>query len=197
MTVITLKNKNYQSTLTAPFDIDLGGMIPLATVTVGSGGSSTVEFTSIVGYYEHLQIRSIGRTNRSANSGDTVAIRFNSDTGNNYARHLLYGDGSAAGTDAVTSTSSIIFSRFSATSATTSIFGAGVVDILDYANTNKYKTLRSLGAVELNGSGELYLASGVWMNTNAITSIQFISLTSSSFNQYSTFALYGIKRAGA
>jgi len=165
----------------------------IATVSVGSGGSSNVEFTSIPGTYTHLQIRAIGRTARSGNSGDTVAMRFNSDTGNNYARHLLYGDGSAAGADAVTSTSSIVFSRFSAATATASIYGAGVVDILDYANTNKYKTLRSLGGVDLNGSGELYLASGVWMNTNAITSIQVISLTSSSFNQYSHFALYGIK----
>lgn len=174
---------------------DTGAYFPLQVITVGSAGASSVEFTNIPNTYTHLQVRAIGRTARSGNSGDTVAMRFNSDTGNNYARHLLYGDGSAAGTDAATSTSSIVFSRFSAATATASIYGTGVVDVLDYANSNKYKTLRSLGGVDLNGSGELYFASGVWMNTNAITSIQMISLTSSSFNQYSQFALYGVKSA--
>jgi hypothetical protein len=176
------------------------GVVPgdfesIATTTVGSGGTSTITFSSIPATYTHLQIRAIGRTARAANNGDTVSIRFNSDTGNNYARHLLYGSGSAAGADAASSTNLIVVTRFSASLATSGIVGAGVIDILDYANTSKYKTARSLGGVDLNGDGELYLASGLWMNTNAITSVEIISNTSSSFNQYSSFALYGIRSA--
>jgi len=69
-----------------------------------------------------------------------------------------------------------------------------IVDILDYANTNKYTTMRSLSAYDANGSGLVWFQSLLWMNTNAITNIKIIRSTS-GFNQYSHFALYGIKGA--
>ena len=47
MASISLKYKSKQGTLTAPGDVDLGAMIPLMTTTVGSGGSSTITFSSI------------------------------------------------------------------------------------------------------------------------------------------------------
>ena len=67
----------------------------ISTVTVGSGGAADVTFSSIPATYKHLQIRGISR-----NSGSGISIgrvRFNSDTGTNYARHTLEGDGSSAG----------------------------------------------------------------------------------------------------
>ena len=70
----------------------------LATTLVGAGGSSTVTFSSIPSGYKHLQIRAIARTNRSAGV-DIMSMRMNSDTGNNYADHLVYGDGANAQTD--------------------------------------------------------------------------------------------------
>jgi hypothetical protein len=73
-------------------------------------------------------------------------------------------------------------------------FGAGVVDILDYKDTNKYKTVRNLTGVDMNGMGELGLISGLWRNTNAITSILFYP-PANNIAQYSHFALYGIKSA--
>jgi hypothetical protein len=79
---------------------------------------------------------------------------------------------------------------YAGTSAAASIFGAGIVDILDYANTNKYKTLRALAGVDFNGSGRVGLTSGLWQSTSAINAI---TLEGSSFVQYSSFALYGIK----
>lgn len=76
--------------------------------------------------------------------------------------------------------------------ATANVFGAIVLDILDYADTNKYKTTRSLAGLDSNtAGGALQLASGSWRNTAAITSITFSSGT--NFQQYSTLALYGIK----
>ena len=80
MAVSSLKNKSKLSTLTSPFDIDLGGMIPLSTVAVGAGGAANVEFTSIPGYYEHLQVRFITRFGSVA----IFKITANSDTGSNY-----------------------------------------------------------------------------------------------------------------
>ena len=72
----------------------------------------------------------------------------------------------------------------------------GVMDILDYNNTNKYKTFRILSGYDGNGTGGLQLNSGLWQSSSAITSIK-IEPNTSTFQQYSTFSLYGIKRAGA
>lgn len=171
-----------------------GDFESIATVTVGSGGSSTITFSSIPSTYTHLQVRGIMRTDR-ASTTDYLYLRFNSDSGSNYAYHRLNGNGSTAGADASSSTTAIIFDRAGAASATASIFGGFVMDILDYANTNKYKVSRSLGGVDTNGGGEIHIESGLWQNTNAITTVTITSGTSSTFQQYSHFALYGIKSA--
>ena len=67
-----------------------------------------------------------------------------------------------------------------------------VIDILDYANTNKYKTVRALHGSDANGSGLIALRSGNWRSTSAITRID-LTPSSNNFKQYSHFALYGVK----
>jgi hypothetical protein len=75
----------------------------------------------------------------------------------------------------------------------TSIFAGTIIDVLDYANTNKYKTLRGLTGYNSNASTDsIDFASGNWRNTAAITSIT-ISPISGSWAQYSQISLYGIK----
>jgi len=170
----------------------------IATVSVGSGGSSSIEFTSIPGTYTHLQLRYFCQDNRGTYNDSLMNIRFNSDSGNNYAHHYLRGNGSATEASATTSTAQIQVAT-TATSATSNFLG-GVLDILDYANTNKYKTARILSGFDNNNTGSgsvglIYLYSGLWQNTNAITSISFASSLGTSFNQYSHFALYGCKSA--
>jgi hypothetical protein len=172
-----------------------GSYESIATVNVGSGGSATVEFTSIPATYTHLQIRAIGRTTR-AETNDALNMRFNSDTGSNYSWHRLDGQGDtgSATASSATSQTTIIVDRFSAaTAGNASMFGAFVLDILDYANTNKYKTTRNLGGYDLNGSGLITFASGLWQSTSAITSITLVSRNAGNLSQYSSFALYGIK----
>jgi hypothetical protein len=66
---------------------------------------------------------------------------------------------------------------------------------LDYANTNKYKTTRSIGGNDNNGSGFVSLISGLWLSTSAISNIEIIPLNGTLWTQYSHFALYGIKGA--
>ena len=164
----------------------------ISTVTVGSGGSASASFTSIPATYTHLQIRAIGRTNRASATNDPFKIVFNSDTGSNYSNHYLQGDGSSASAFADVNAGFIAAYLATATSATASAFGTIVVDILDYTNTNKYKTTRSLGGFDNNGSGIVSLVSGNWRNTNAITSITISQQVGSSWNEYSSFALFGI-----
>jgi hypothetical protein len=165
----------------------------IATVTVGSGGTASVSFTSIPATYTHLQIRALSRSDRASAAGDGMLVRLNSDTGGNYAYHYLQGDGSSATAGADTSVTSMIIPRSGSASQTSGIFGVTVLDLLDYANTNKYKTLRTLGGNDANGSGIVALFSGLWQNTNAVTSITIDQQNGPNFVEYSSFALYGIK----
>jgi hypothetical protein len=144
------------------------------TVTVGSGGSASVSFTSIPADYTHLQVRGILRSTRALSQAG-VLFRLNSDTGSNYSFHGLLGDGSGAFSNGSTNDTYINMGEFPAGNASSGIFGAFVVDILDYKDTNKYKTIRLLAGVDVNGTvatfGVVGLTSGLWQNTNAITSI--------------------------
>ena len=118
-------------------------------------------------------------------------FQLNGDTGTNYSRHGLYGTGSAAAANGVASSG---VGNLGVIDNTASVFSVAVVDILDYTNTNKYTTVRSLNGYDANGSGYVFFASTAWMNTAAVTSITLFP-SSSSFQQYSSFALYGIKGA--
>jgi len=167
----------------------------IATTTL-STATSTISFTSIPATYTHLQIRGIGRTDDSSVGFDYAKLRFNSDSGSNYAVHALYGDGASAAALGFASQSENWIQRLASdVIGSSSIFGAFVVDILDYVNTNKYKTTRILGGVDANGSGRVYLTSGLWQNTNAISSLVITPGSGTNFLQYSSFALYGIKGA--
>ena len=168
----------------------------IATVTVGSGGSSSVEFTSIPGTYTHLQLRFIARgTRTSPEVNDYLNVRFNSDSGSNYARHRLFGNGSSASASANTSIAQFYIENLPAAGSPANVFAAGVIDILDYANTNKYKTSRFLVGKDENGDGSIFFHSSLWQSTSAITSITITPGIGPTITQYSHFALYGIKGA--
>lgn len=165
----------------------------ISTVTVGAGGAASVTFSSIPSTFKHLQIRGIARSNRAL-FVDGLQVRFNSDSGSNYAKHNLYGTNlGSVGSEGSTSQTSINLGDLIGNTAASGIMTPTVIDILDYTNTNKNSTLRALqGYYFDSNTGVMAFKSGVWMNTNAITSI---SLTPeiSTFTQYSQFALYGIK----
>ena len=160
-----------------------GNFESIQTVTVGSGGSSTITFSSIPQTYQHLQIR-------ISIKGAYGPLRFNGDTGSNYRRHWAYGNGTiGSGSDAGTWMDVIDSSN------TANVFAGNIVDILDYTNTSKYKTARIVrGADFNNGSGSVSFLSGLWMSTSAVTSITLnANGLSGSFSQFTTAALYGVK----
>jgi hypothetical protein len=163
-----------------------GAYDSIATTTL-STATASITFSSIPATYTHLQIRGIAR--RSSGSTNTI-VRFNSDSGSNYATHYLVGNGASASAGAESSATRFYLDIL--TSSATS-YAASVMDILDYSNTNKYKTAKTLSGIDLNGSGTVWMASGLWMNTNAITTVTLSLDSGSNFEQYSSFALYGIK----
>jgi hypothetical protein len=161
----------------------------LATVTL-SASASSITFTGIPAGYKHLQIRCTARTDHTTVTQDFVYL-LNNDTNNaNYVYHRLGGDGASA--FAQSATSSRILGINTGINAGASMFGANVIDILDYSSTNKYKTVRNLVGSDRNGSGIVGMYSNLWMNTAAVDSVSIIAETG-NWVQYSSFALYGVK----
>lgn len=189
MAVVSIKNKLRRGNLLVGND----PYIPsdYESIATTTPNNQTVTFSSIPSTYAHLQIRAIGRATR-AGSTDSVKLQLNSDTAANYVQHFLYGDGSSVIATATTSAAFIYPVITTASTDLSNTFCAMVIDILDYTNTNKNTTVRSLTGYDANGSGYAMFTSGLWLNTAAVTSITF-SPGSSNWAQYSHFALYGIK----
>jgi hypothetical protein len=170
----------------------VGAYDALATVTVGAGGTSSITFSGIPSTYAHLQIRATLQSNTT----NTCYVNYtlNATGGTSYSSHYLYGNGSSAGANAGNgaSASTMYLNEFPPNTAT-NIFGSFILDILDYANLNKYKTTRSIGGNDRNGTGVVAVSSGLFMSTNAVTQIDLTPQSSAGFAQYSTFSLYGVR----
>lgn len=166
----------------------------IATVTLGSS-ASTISFTSIPSTYTHLQVRAFGYN--TSGSERSLEFSFNSNTSAIYANHFLLGSGATVTTGGVTGRNYCY--TFDTNSGQRGFNGdtlyrsAFILDILDYANTNKNKTVRALGGWDANGSGYIGLASNLWQSTAAITRMDFTLPYSTNFGAGTTFALYGIK----
>jgi hypothetical protein len=158
--------------------------------TVSGSGVSSVSFTSIPSTYRHLQIRYISRS--SGSTASRLNLNMNGDTTSTFTWHSLYGTGASAAAYAFTS-AYIQVAPQTVSTDTASAFAVGVIDILDYKETTKFKTVRSLAGDDMNGSGLLFFNSGAWGNTNAITSIAITPNAIENFASGTTFALYGIK----
>jgi hypothetical protein len=158
----------------------------LETQVLGSTAAS-ITFASLNTYastYQHLQIRMAGSTTSGIN---WVDIQFNGDTGSNYSRHELRGNGSSVTSSASANYDSYLFGIWGDAP------GAAVVDLLDPFETTKFKTGRALSGWV--GADGVQLTSGSWRNTNAISSIQIKNNGSAIFKIGTRFSLYGIKAA--
>ena len=165
----------------------------IAAAVVDASGSSTVTFSDIPQNYAHLQVRYIAKSGRVQTLAGQMVMRFNGSYG---ARgHNLYSDGATAYSNSYVPAIGEFALVATGTSAG-STFGTGVIDILDYANTTKNKTIKSLTGADMNGSGNIFLSSQLINSTTAISSITFETLDGgTNLQQYSSFALYGIRGA--
>jgi hypothetical protein len=165
-----------------------GAYESIATLS-GSGAGRT--FSSIPQTYTHLQLRMYLRDVSASNPSQSF-LRFNGDTGSNYTYHYLQGNGSSATSLAGTGLGYMSLPLIPGSTQLANNYGCIIVDILDYTNTNKNTTVRTLGGYDNNGSGAVALFSGLWLNTAAVTSIQAGAFFQSD-DTYSQLALYGIK----
>lgn len=166
-------------------------MFPIATSgPVGAGGVSSITFSNIPQTFSHLVIRMVARTNRALND-DQIKMTFNGDTGTNYTYSQLYGNGSGQAAFQVISQG--VSGMWQMGGNTQSqLYGAGFAEILDYSSTTKNKTVRMLSGIDWNGGGYIALGGVLWMNTAALTSIQFAPAVGTLIQQYSRIDLYGV-----
>jgi hypothetical protein len=165
--------------------------IKIQTVTVGAGGASNMEFTSIPQTYTDLKIVLSTRSN-NAGASDAIKLTFNNST-SGYSYRYVYGTGSAgASGNALSQSEGIVVTGNGATS-TANIFGNIEVYIPNYTSAN-YKSYSNDGVYEDNTTlAYQYLLANIWANTAAITSIKLVPNSGTLFNQYTTATLYGIK----
>jgi len=165
----------------------------IASSTVGSGGAATISFTSIPSTYTDLQLFISARDTSSAAAYVGINITLNGSS-SGYSEKMIYtvlpSALSAGGSGSV-----ISWSGYSNGSTTTSnTFSNYSVYIPNYAGSN-YKSLSADGVVENNSSSNssilMNMDAALWSNTAAINSILLSAGT--SFVQYSTAYLYGIK----
>jgi hypothetical protein len=166
----------------------------IASVTVGSGGSASIDFTSIPATYTDLAILTSTR-NDLADIGENIAMQFNGDTGSNYNWRRIYGDGSAAYSDKDNPITRILSGFSNGASTTSNTFSSQQIYIPNYAGSN-YKSVSTESVGEGNVSAMLMMMiAGVWNSTSAITSIKLYFPGSTKFVQYSTATLYGISKS--
>ena len=183
-----------------------GSFESIATVTGTT--SQTITFSDIPQTFTHLQIRAIARTVVSGYlfSGYTMRVGNGSaDSSSNYAYHRFYTSGNGTiSSDGAASYSALGDFFFTASNALANNFAITIVDILDYRNTNKFKTTKHLTAFDNNDSGDagftnnaraaMSYGSGLWRSTLAIDTISLILGGSGTTNNANShFALYGIK----
>ena len=163
--------------------------VALDKITVVSATSS-ITFSSIPSTYTDLVIVSNFGTTASGNS---VGLRFNGDTGSNYSTTQVNAPtpfgGSWRGTN---QTSSTVFGSPIASGTPSTLIAYGTINIPNYSKNNINKSILSRYGY---GSGEVIGASGLWRNTNAITSITLVCV-GTTLLAGSTFELYGILAEG-
>jgi hypothetical protein len=166
--------------------------VKIASVTVGAGGAASMDFTSIPQTYTDLQIITSARTT-NANIYGWYIIKFN---GSSSTVSTVWLEPNGTSVPVGTGTSWMYGgSGVGAGSGNSSLFDNGTVYIPNYTSTSLNKVVNTDEAGANNtATAYMTLASGLWTNTSAITSVS-VESGSGTFVQYSTSTLYGILKA--
>jgi hypothetical protein len=130
------------------------------------------------------------RSSTTATGVDAIFLRYNSDTGSNYAQIRLYGEGTTPDSNQAASSTFHEMGRLTTSNSSNTNPSPAIFQIFDYSITNKFKL--GLGkSVNILASVAEFVNTR-WSNTSAITSITLTNNSTTNFVAGSTFALYGI-----
>jgi hypothetical protein len=165
----------------------------LLASNIVSTAVSSITFNSIGSTYTDLKlVFSARETSNSGSAWQSANLTFNSNT-SNYSSIVAYGSGGGTGS-AAGGTSNIPFNYSTTNLATAGTFGNTEIYIPNYTSAN-YKSV-SVDTITENNAAATFMGieAGLWSNTAAITSIT-LTASASTFAQYSSFYLYGIKKS--
>ena len=159
----------------------------IETIEVGAGGAASIEFTSIPQDGVDLVVRA---SLRNTDSNITIYTRFNGDTGSNYTRIQLSGNGSSASSSS-SSTSRMDLSMVAQSGSTANTFGNSEIYISNYTSATD-KSVSNDGVNENNATtAHAGINAGKYTTTSPITSISLLGL-GRDFVAGSTASLYKI-----
>ena len=160
----------------------------IASVTVGSGGAGSIDFSSIPSTYTDLCVKFSVRNTSTATWG-TLTLNGSSS---NWSLYNLYGDGSSAGSQSQTANTFTVMQNRSDSTANT--FTNSEFYIPNYAGST-YKNIQSEQVSETNAvGGYIWTHTLLWSNTAAVNQLTLNAATN-NFAEYSTATLYGIKNS--
>ena len=166
----------------------MANMIPISTVTVGSGGAATIDFINIPQNYTDLVVKLSARSTYTSGRANTIQLNLNgSATG--FSGKDVYGDGSSAASYSPT----VAIGATPSATSTSNTFSNLEIYFPNYTSS-AYKSYLVDSAQDDNNTGAyLDLTAGLWSNTAAINSISIITNVN-NWAQYSTAHLYGIRK---
>lgn len=161
----------------------------VSTVTVGSGGAASIEFTNIPQTGKDLLVLFSGRVDGGAAENVSLYYTINNSSSSIYFERLLRGTGTSAESASRTSQTRFEYIMQNGSPSTASTFSNTQIYITNYTVSNN-KTILVDSIMENNGSvGMQDMVGQTWGSTAAITSLLFFR-TGVNFVQHSTASLY-------
>jgi hypothetical protein len=161
----------------------------IGTSLVGSGGTSSVVFSSIPSDYKHLQVRFIQKP-VSAGYGGSIYLTPNDGVDYVGYNHRLVGNGSSVSSGS-NGNPSLMYAQNIQSNGTSGAFNPGIIDILDYTSTSKHKTFKWMFGYHDSQGSRILLGSSGWNSFRAVTKLSFS--VDGDLAQYSRVSLYGIR----
>lgn len=168
----------------------------------GTGGNTSITFSSIPQTYKHLQLRISARRTGSGSNNNYIVFTINGNNSSIYTNKwvLATSGGSPAINVQNDNTNTFIYGNRAlvGSGAVSGLHSVMIIDILNYASTTVNKNFRMISGVQNNSStssNQLQLGTGTPLTTSAITSITLAPEPGNgwAFQTGSTFALYGIR----
>lgn len=163
---------------------------PIATTTLGSAANA-ITFSSIPSTYTDLRVVLVPF---STGVSFNVFYTLNGNTGANYSRAKMMGDGTAASSSR---NSNGTYVNLISNNGFTAIPALYTVDLFSYTGST-YKTFLYTSNEEANTgntNSSVSYGVGLWRNTSAITSMTFTTDAGNNFAIGCVATLYGIKAA--
>ena len=166
----------------------------IETKTVGVGGASSIEFTSITGAYTDLKLVITARSQRS-NYADDFKVTINNNTSATYTNRRMYGTGTSYGSDggSSTGTGNSYSGVLNSNTSTANTFGNCEFYFFNYSASGVTKCWYSEAASENNSAdAQMGFTGNLISDTNPITVIKLESYNSPTLDAGTTASLYGI-----